>query len=81
MAGQTGTAVSKDTSADAQGRFAVSLPKEFGPKLDKIGERIGAAVEREIGAKPDISRAMVVQSLVRAALERDEATPQAGGSE
>lgn len=57
-----------DTTSEAQGRFTVALPKEFGPLVDTVGVRIGEAVAKETGVTVELSRAQIVQSLIRSAL-------------
>lgn len=61
-----------DTTSDAQGRFTVALPKEVGPLVDRVGERIAKAVAKETGVTIELSRAQVVQSLVKSALAAAE---------
>jgi hypothetical protein len=61
-----------DTTTEAQGRFTVALPKEFGPLVDAVGKRIGEAVHAETGVTVDLSRAQIVQSLIRSALASAE---------
>lgn len=60
------------SSGDAQGRFVVSLPKEMGPQIDAIAERIGKAVQEQTGVAVELNRAQVVQSLVKSAIARSE---------
>lgn len=57
-----------DTTSEAQGRFTVALPKGFGPLVDAVGERIGKAVAEQTGVTVELSRAQIVQSLIRSAL-------------
>lgn len=62
----------KDSTGSAQGRFVVSLPQDMGPQIDAIAVRIGKAVQEQTGVSVDLSRAQVVQSLVKSALDRSE---------
>ncbi len=75
-----------DTASEAQARFVVSLPKEIGELIDKVGENLAQAFEKETGVAFELSRAQIVQALVRQALkdrdepEGDEKTPESNGS-
>lgn len=61
-------AASTDTASPAQGRFVVSLPKEVGAQIDAVGAKLKAALEKETGIGFELSRAQIVQALVRQAL-------------
>jgi hypothetical protein len=61
-------AATKDTATVAQGRFVVSLPKDVGEQIDIVAQNLAAAFERETGVAFELSRAQVVQALVRQAL-------------
>lgn len=57
-----------DTSSNAKGRFVVSLPSDVGAQIDQVGEKLAAAVRQETGIAFELSRAQIVQALVRQAL-------------
>lgn len=59
-----------DTATVAQNRVVVSLPKEVGDQLDKLGLQVSAVVERETGVPIDLTRAQVVQAIVKGALDK-----------
>ena len=60
---------STDSTTEAQNRFVVSLPAENGPILDRIAARVSAELKESTGVAFDLSRAQVVQSLIRQADE------------
>lgn len=73
-----GTADSKkDTTSNAQNRFVVSLPAEVGTMIDAVGARISASLESATGVAFELSRAQIVQSLVRQA--HDQQNGDGGG--
>lgn len=59
----------KDTTKVAQARFVVSLPAEVGLQIDEVGAKLRAALERETGIGFEMSRAQIVQALVRQQLK------------
>jgi hypothetical protein len=61
-----------DTTSEAQGRFVVSLPKEVGAQIDDVAEKLSRAMEAEAGIAFALSRAQVVQALVRQALRNGD---------
>lgn len=66
-----------DTASPAQGRFVVSLPKEVGAQIDAVGAKLKAALEKETGIGFELSRAQIVQALVRQALAENGSEPAA----
>lgn len=68
-----------DTTTPARERFIVSLPQDVGKMIDQVGVRTTAALERETGIAFELSRAQIVQSLVRQALKVDEEVAAAEG--
>lgn len=58
-----------DSASKAQGRFVVSLPADTAELIDKVGERLQAAFQAETGIAFELSRAQIVQALVRQALK------------
>lgn len=58
-----------DGTGNAQNRFVVSLPADVGEMIDRVGERLRAALEEETGIGFELSRAQIVQALVRQALK------------
>lgn len=71
MAGTAAEKVSKDSTSTAQNRFVVSLPKEIGEQIDRVGAKLAAALHKETGIGFELSRAQIVQALVRQALAND----------
>lgn len=69
-------AAAKSESSNAQGRFVVSLPKEVGEQIDKLGAKIATAVTEQTGATVEITRAQVVQGLVKSALSQQDKKPE-----
>lgn len=61
-----------DTASAAQGRFVVSLPKDIGEQIDRVGAKLAAALQKETGIGFELSRAQIVQALVRQALAGDD---------
>lgn len=61
-------AAEKDSATPAQGRFVVSLPADMGALIDQIGEKLAQSFEKETGVRFELSRAQIVQALVRQAL-------------
>lgn len=72
-------AAKKGETSNAQGRFVVSLPKEVGEQIDNVGEKISAQLKESTGVAFELTRAQIVQALVRQALDSTEAaeTPAA----
>lgn len=66
-----------DTTSAAQGRFTVAIPKELGEIIDKIGKDITAAVAKATGVEFELTRAQVVQSLIKSAADRAASTAAA----
>lgn len=66
---------STDTAKTAQNRFVVSLPKDVGEQIDEVGAKISASLQTETGIAFELSRAQIVQALVRQAL----AAPDSNG--
>lgn len=64
---------STDTASPAQKRFVVSLPLDVGHQIDAVGAKIAASLERETGVAFELSRAQIVQALVRQALNAEPA--------
>lgn len=58
-----------DTTTTAKARFVVSLPNEVGEQIDIVGSKIAATLEKETGVAFEMSRAQIVQALVRQALK------------
>lgn len=68
----TATAAKKgstDTTSDSKNRFVVSLPADVGEMIDRVGERLRASLEKETGIGFELSRAQIVQALVRQQLK------------
>lgn len=59
---------STDTASDAQKRFVVSLPAEVGTQVDEVGAKLAKALQAETGIAFELSRAQIIQALVRQAL-------------
>ena len=68
MPATTAKKASTDTSSEARNRFVVSLPADIGEMIDTLGAKISDAMLTETGVAFEVSRAQVVQSLVRQAL-------------
>lgn len=64
-----------DSATAAQNRFVVSLPAEVGGMIDEVGVKLSAAFERETGVAFELSRAQIVQALVRQALKQNDDAP------
>lgn len=60
---------STDTTSDTKNRFVVSLPADVGEMIDRVGERLRASLEKETGIGFELSRAQIVQALVRQQLK------------
>lgn len=60
---------STDTTSDSRNRFVVSLPADVGEMIDRVGERLRASLEKETGIGFELSRAQIVQALVRQQLK------------
>lgn len=69
MAGSTAAATATDTATEAKGRFVVSLPKDVGEQIDAVGKKIKQQLLQSTGVGFDMSRAQIVQALVRQALD------------
>lgn len=63
-----------DTSSESKNRFVVSLPSDVGEMIDRVGARLSAALQAETGIGFELSRAQIVQALVRQAL-KDQDSP------
>jgi hypothetical protein len=61
-----------DTTTEAKGRFVVSLPKDVGEMIDSVGAKLSEAFMGETGIAFELSRAQIVQALVRQALKAQE---------
>ena len=62
-------AAGTDGTSEAQARFVVSLPAENGEILDRIAARLSSSLKEQTGVAFELSRAQVVQSLIRQADE------------
>lgn len=72
------SAAQTDTAAPAQSRFVVSLPSDVGELIDQVGARLSAAFQAETGIGFELSRAQIVQALVRQALRDSNGTDVVG---
>jgi len=81
MAASNTQRASTDTASEAQGRFTVALPKELGAQVDQIGQRIAAAVLAQTGTEVELSRAQIVQSLIKTAIKYGETNGQQPSSD
>jgi hypothetical protein len=61
-----------DTASPANTRFVVSLPKDVGEMIDEVGAKLSEAFMGETGIAFELSRAQIVQALVRQALKAQE---------
>lgn len=57
-----------DTTSVSKGRFTVALSAELAEGIDNVGARLAKAVQDATGVSVELSRAQVVQSLVKTAL-------------
>lgn len=59
----------KTQTSNAQGRFVVSLPKDVGTQIDEVGKKITENLQKTTGVGFELTRAQIVQALVRQALD------------
>ena len=76
MAGSTAAATATDTATEAKGRFVVSLPKDVGEQIDAVGSKLKQQLQESTGVGFDLSRAQIVQALVRQALDHKNGTAE-----
>ena len=62
----------KDTTSKAQNRFVVSLPADVGDMIDTVGKKLADELQKSTGVSFELSRAQIVQALVRQALKTNE---------
>jgi hypothetical protein len=77
---RTSSTASADESSDAQGRFAVGLPKDVGKQIDALSAKMAAAMQEQYGIGVELSRAQVVTSVVKSALAAFDAGQVAAGN-
>jgi len=70
-----------DTARAAQGKVVISLPKEVGLDIDTLGDTLAEAIEQQTGVRFELSRAQVVQSIVKQAIDRMDAAYDAVNTE
>jgi hypothetical protein len=55
-------------------RVIISLPKEAAEQIDEIGHRLATAFHAETGVHFELSRAQIIHSLIRQALDNKPVT-------
>ena len=62
-----------DTASPSKGKVLVSISKETAETLDNIGLNLAAAVEEQVGLRPEFTRAQIVQAIASDAQRRQDA--------